>query len=94
MGYIRKKLIVFTLILISTVAIFTGCSKDKYKGLKLDVDNTDIEVVLSDNVEENVFSITASVSKMPKGYDGAVSFSMPVNNFIEVVDDKHRLKMV
>ena len=45
MGYIRKKLIVFTLILISTVAIFTGCSKDKYKGLKLDVDNTDIEVV-------------------------------------------------
>mgnify|MGYP002515401891 CR=1 FL=1 len=92
MGYIRKKLIVFTLILISTVAIFTGCSKDKYKGLKLDVDNTDIEVVLSDNVEENVFSITASVSKMPKGYDGAVSFSMPVNNFIEVVDDKPQVK--
>ena len=91
-GYIRKKLIVFTLILISTVAIFTGCSKDKYKGLKLDVDNTDIEVVLSDNVEENVFSITASVSKMPKGYDGAVSFSMPVNNFIEVVDDKPQVK--
>lgn len=86
MGYIRKKLIVFTLLLFSTVALLTGCTKDKYKNLKLDVDKTDIEIVLSDNDEENVFSITSTVSKLPKGYDGAVSFTMPVNDFIEEVD--------
>ena len=86
MGYIQKKLIVFTLLLFSTVALLTGCTKDKYKNLKLDVDKTDIEIVLSDNDEENVFSITSTVSKLPKGYDGAVSFTMPVNDFIEEVD--------
>ena len=88
MGYIRKKLVALSLILFSTIMLFYGCDNNKYKNLKLNVSNTDMEIVLDEEPQNNLFSITARVSDMPKGYDGAVEFIVPVNNFITPVTTK------
>lgn len=88
MGYIRKKLVALSLILFSTIMLFYGCDNNKYKNLKLNVSNTDMEIVLDEEPQNNLFSITARVSDMPKGYDGAVEFIVPVNNFIAPVTTK------
>ena len=88
MGYIRKKLVALSLILFSTIMLFYGCDNNKYKNLKLNVSNTDMEIVLDEEPQNNLFSITARVSDMPKGYDGAVEFIVPVNNFITPITTK------
>lgn len=88
MGYIRKKLVALSLILFSTIMLFYGCDNNKYKNLKLNVSNTDMEIVLDEEPQNNLFSITARVSDMPKGYDGAVEFIVPVNDFITPVTTK------
>ena len=78
---LRKKLIAICLMLFSTVMLIYGCDKNEYKNLTLEVSNSEIEIVLNeDSPENNLFPITAKVSGMPKGYNGAVSFSVPVNN--------------
>lgn len=86
MGYLRKKFVALSLVVFSTIMLFYGCDTNKYKNLKLEVSETDLEIVLDERPENNVFSISAQVSKMPKGYNGGVSFSVPVNDFISVIN--------
>lgn len=81
MNNLRKKLIAICLMLFSTVMLIYGCDKNEYKNLTLEVSSSEIEIVLNEeSPESNLFPITAKVSGMPKGYNGAVSFSVPVNN--------------
>ncbi|MBQ3494020.1 MAG: hypothetical protein IJA69_01250, partial [Clostridia bacterium] len=54
--------------------------------------STDMEVVLNDDPSLNLFTVTALVSKMPKGYDGAVSFSVPVNDFISLKETSNKVE--
>ncbi len=92
MGYIRKKFFAFTLILFTALIMFYGCNDDKYKNMKLEVNQNNIEIVLNERPENNLFSITAQVSNLPKGYDGAVTFSVPINDFISVVNGNPTVK--
>ena len=93
MGYIRKSLLAICLILFSSVMLFYGCEKNQYKNMTLSVEGeTEVEVVLNDDAAQNLFVITAQVSKMPKGYDGAVAFSVPVNNAIRAVDTSRKVE--
>ena len=93
MGYIRKSLLAICLILFSSVMLFYGCDKNQYKNMTLSVEGgTEVEVVLNDDAAQNLFVITAQVSKMPKGYDGAVAFSVPVNNAIRAVDTSRKVE--
>ena len=93
MGYIQKRIVLIALMIVGVFSFLTGCGDNKYKDLKLDVSSSEMEIVLDEeNPQNNLFSITATVSKMPKGYDGSVTFSMPVNDFISVVDDNPTVK--
>lgn len=87
MVYIRKRIVAIALMFLGVLTLLAGCNEDKYKNLKLEVSQSEIEIVLDeDNPQNNLFSISATVSKMPKGYDGSVTFSVAVNDFITVVD--------
>ena len=93
MGYIRKSLLAICLILFSSVMLFYGCDKNAYKNMSLSIEgSTDMEVVLNDDPSLNLFTVTALVSKMPKGYDGAVSFSVPVNDFISLKETSNKVE--
>ena len=88
MGYIRRRLLAICLILFSSVLMFYGCDRNQYKNMSLSIEGgTEMEVVLNDDASQNIFVITAQVSKMPKGYNGAVSFDVSANEgVIRVVD--------
>ncbi|MBQ2864315.1 MAG: InlB B-repeat-containing protein [Clostridia bacterium] len=73
--------------------LFYGCDKNAYKNMSLSIEgSTDMEVVLNDDPSLNLFTVTALVSKMPKGYDGAVSFSVPVNDFISLKETSNKVE--
>jgi len=86
MKNVRKSLVLITLILFSALSLLAGCNDNIYKNLKLSLSTSAPNgvVTLSDNVQDNVFTITATTTGMPKGYDGAVAFSVPVNDSIEL----------
>lgn len=71
-----KKYFAFMLIVVGSLAFFAGCFGSPYKDLKLSLSESEINIVLSDDPTENVFSVEASVSGRPKGYNGAVNFSV------------------
>ena len=87
MGNIRKNLVLLGFILFSALTIFCGCNNNVYKNLKMTLSTsaTNNVVTLSENVQDNVFTVTSHVTGMPKGYNGAVVFSVPTNDAVELV---------
>lgn len=93
MKNIRKSLVLVALILFSALSVLSGCNDNIYKNLALSLSTSASNgvVTLSDNPQDNVFTITATTTGMPKGYDGAVDFSVPVNDSIELVQGATKL---
>lgn len=78
----RKKFVAFGVIILSAMLVFLGCAKDTYKNLKLQLNLTEQTIILSDTQADNIFTVVASTSGRPKGYNGSVNFTIsnPTNS--------------
>ena len=76
MGQLSKKIILFSVIMLSAVLAFFGCGKDVYEDMTLKLNTYEQTISLSDDQSENTFTIVSTVSDAPKDYNGAVTFTI------------------
>lgn len=72
-----KKLIATLVMVFGAVTVFSACSKNPYKNMKLSVDKKDVEITYTDdetNADEITFTISATVSGVGKNVSKEVYF--------------------
>ena len=74
MGKIKYWLLSLIMILVGSTFLLTGC--DEYRKLSVTLSQSEVTVFLSDNPEENIFEISATVSGNKKGVSTNVIFEI------------------
>lgn len=74
MGKIRNLIISLIMIILGSTFMLAGC--DEYRKLAVDFADSEVVVYLSDNPEENIFSLSATVSGAKKNVSTDVTFDI------------------
>lgn len=81
-----RKIFAFIVMVVGAVTIFSACSKDPYKKMRLALDKTEVTIVYDDDDnDKNVFSISATVSGVGKKVSKDVTFVVGDNSVVSPI---------
>ena len=83
-----RKILALLVMVFGAVTVFTACSKNPYKKMKLTVDQTEINIVY-DEESDNTFSLTAKVSGVGKKVSKDVEFVIEDKSVVLPIGDNY-----
>ncbi len=81
-----RKIFAFVVMVMGAVTVFSACSKDPYKKMRLSLDKNEITITYdADDIEKNRFSISATVSGVGKKVSKDVEFVVGDNSIVSPI---------
>lgn len=81
-----RKIFAFVVMVVGAVTVFSACSKDPYKKMRLSLDKNEVNITYdADDIENNNFTISATVSGVGKSVSKDVTFVVGDNSIVSPI---------